>query len=172
MVYIITPDSDTFDSLIPADSNNWELFDKFQGDRLADSWKPVSVKIIEAKKAADFPSLANHVPVFSVRAWNLLKPLIGDVVEALPLKCTKREYYAINVLNLLDILDQSRSEITWLPSGGIMFIDKYVFKKGCILDQPIFKLKEIPLKKPFVSNEFKNLVIKQNLEGLIFEKII
>jgi len=169
--FLIIPDSDIYNSLVPSNPEDWSIFDLFIGNSLADTWHPVNVEILKAKKVGDFPSLANHVPVFSVRALQVLRPLLGECIEALPLACKSHNFYAINVLEVLNCLDKGKSEITWLPSGGVMFIDRYVFKKSCIGEQHIFKLVEKVLGKPIVSETFKKIVEQANLEGLIFEEI-
>jgi hypothetical protein len=169
--YTIISDVDTYDALVLANPNDWDKLDKFTGERLADTWTPVAVKTLKVKKAGDFLYLIHHVPVFSERAWQVLQPLVKDSVEALPLKHPKKIFYAINVLVLVDCLDYSRSQIERFPSGGIMEIERYVFKDGCVEGKHIFKVAEAPLKRVLVSEKFKELVEKNRLEGLIFSKV-
>ena len=170
--YLITPDSDTYDSLLPSNPKDWSAFDLLIGKSLAEQWLPVNVQRMKSGKSGDFPSLANHVPVFSIRALQVLGPLLEDSIEALPLACKGHSFYAINVLKVLDCLDKDKSEITWLPSGGAMFIDRYVLKKDYIKGQHIFKMVEMVLRRPIVSEMFKKTVEQASLEGLIFEEIV
>jgi hypothetical protein len=170
-IYTIVPDADTYHCLVLADPKDWDKFDDFTGKRLAHMWVPVAVKIFKVKRAGDFPSLINHVPVLSSRAWQVLQSLIGGSVEALPLEHPTGIFYAINVLDLVDCLDYSRSQIERFPSGGIMYIERYAFKKGCVEGRHIFKIAEAPLKRVLVSDTFKQLVEKSQLEGLIFSGV-
>ncbi len=56
-------------------------------------------------------------------------------------------------------------EYTTIPTGEIFWFDKYAFKEETIKDKNIFKSTEEPLGKAFVSEEFKRLVIENNLTG-------
>jgi hypothetical protein len=169
--YTITPDADTYHCLVLTNPSDWDRFDEFTGERLADTWTPVAVKTLKVKKAGDFPYLISHVPVFSGRAWQILQSLVKGSVEALPLEHPTKTVYAINVLDLLDCLDYSRSQIVRFPSGGIMEIERYAFKEGCVEGKHIFKIAEAPLKQVLVSDAFKELVERSQLEGLIFSKV-
>jgi len=169
--YTITPDADTYHCLVLTDPNDWDRFDEFSGERLANMWTPVAVRTFKVKKEGEFPHLASHVPVFSEQAWQILQSLVKGSVEALPLKHPTKPYYAINVLDLVDCLDYSRSQIVRFPSGGIMEIDRYSFKESCVEGKHIFKIAEAPLKQVLVSEKFKELVEKNRLEGLVFSKV-
>jgi hypothetical protein len=169
-VYVIKPDSDTFDSIMPVRSDDWDIFAEFDGRRLADSWKPVACRIYRVGRSGDFPSLLNHVPVFSERAWQALEPLLRGYVEALPLETEEGRFLAINVLELLDCLDETRSEVERLPDGHIIFIDRYVFREDCLGDTPMFKLPQLSLTQVLVSERFKSAVEEHGLEGLIFQR--
>lgn len=45
------------------------------------------------------------IPVFSENAIKLLYPLIVDSVEFLKLKFEEKNYYGINVIKVLDVID-------------------------------------------------------------------
>lgn len=171
IIYTIVPESDIYHSLLLESSNDWDVFQQFDGRKLGDSWTPIPVKIYRSLEAGDFPSLASHVPVFSRRALQSLSPLIGDCIEALPLKNNVEELYAINVLDVVDCLDYSRSEFKYFSDGEIMDIVRYAFKADCIRDKHIFKVRESPLNRVLVSEEFKNVVEGSGLEGLIFRLV-
>lgn len=46
---------------------------------------------------------------------------------------------------------------------------KYVFNEGNINGVDLFKIKEEPLKRPFVSDKFRKRVVEEELQGFIFE---
>ncbi|HEY0601659.1 MAG TPA: DUF1629 domain-containing protein, partial [Herpetosiphonaceae bacterium] len=108
---------------------------------------------------------------FNERAWQVLEPLLGQSVEALPLRTDEHTYYAINVLVVLDCLDMDRSEIQYFPSGGIMYIDRYVFEEGCVDEHPIFKIQGAELKEVLVSEQVKAVVEQNHLAGFVFVPI-
>jgi hypothetical protein len=166
--YKYIPDSDRYDSLVLHDSKQWELFNQFDGRSLAASWLPVEVRIHRSKERGDFPSLASHVPVFTVKAFNTLRTLICPNVEVLPIKCNRYVFCALNVLDVLDVLDTTRSDIVRFSSGEIMDIEKYAFFEDRLRGKHLFKIRELPLSNVFVSEEFKNEVENQALRGLIF----
>ena len=169
--YTIVPDSDTYDSLVLRSPANYESYYAFEGRRLADSWKPLPVKIYKAKKRGNFPQLVLHIPVFDAKALEILRPVIEPNAEVLPLDCPDGQYYAINGLAVLDCLDAQRSEIVRISTGRIMDILKYVFLPERIGDANIFKVCEMPLRKVFVSELFKSTVEENGLKGLNFVKI-
>lgn len=75
------------------------------------------------------------------------------------------EYYLVNVKDVIDCIDYEKLEYTTIPTGEIFWFDKYAFKEETIKDKNIFKSTEEPLGKAFVSEEFKRLVIENNLTG-------
>jgi hypothetical protein len=169
--YIYRPESDVYDNLVLENEDDWDRFDQFKGKKLAHSWVPVPIGILKMEKAGDFPSLASHVPVFSERGLHILQPLLANRIECLPLKSRVGKFFAINVLDLVDCLDYSRSEIKRFPSGGIMYIKNYAFKKNVLKGKHMFKVEEAPLKEVLVSSVFKEAVEKNKLQGLIFKKV-
>lgn len=50
-----------------------------------------------------------------------------------------------------------------------MRFTKYSFIESIIKNHNIFKIKDEPLKRPFVSDEFKNIVQSSGLIGFKFE---
>ena len=170
-VFVYTPDSDTHDSLVLPNSRDYDRLNLFTGKELAKAWRPLSVRVVKGKKRSDFPSLASHVPVFTRRALDTLYPLVAPHIEALPLKSTKGEFFAINVLLVTECLDLSRSEVKFFSSGGIMRIARYAFDMECVRGQDMFKLRQVPLYEVYVSDEFKRQVEGAGLQGLIFRKV-
>lgn len=65
-------------------------------------------------------------------------------------------------------MDYSRAELKYFSDGEIMDIVRYAFKADCIRGKHIFKVRESPLNRVLVSDEFKNVVEGSGLEGLIF----
>jgi hypothetical protein len=53
-------------------------------------------------KTPDFPGLCNYgqIPIVSPLAWQVLKPIIGESVEALPIDSPVGELFVLNVLEL------------------------------------------------------------------------
>jgi hypothetical protein len=170
-VFVFTPDSDTYDSLVLAKSRDYDRLNMFTGGALASDWRPISARILKGKKHGDFPSLAGHVPVFGKRALDALRPLVNHCIEVLPLKVPSGELFAINVLQITDCLDVSRSELELDPDGEVMYIARYAFDEQCLEGKHILKLRQVPLYGVFVSEEFKRRVEEEGLQGLIFREV-
>jgi len=168
--YLLIPDSDTYHSVCPCNSDGWNvLFDQFKGKPVGDAWTPIPVKFKKGQRRGDFPFLLTSIPVFSERALQVLKPLVANKVEVLPLECQEELLYAINVLDVVDCLDHSRSKFGFI--SGYRTIKQYAFKKGSIGGHHLFKLDETPQNDVLVSNRFKSLVEQNGLLGLTFEPV-
>lgn len=167
--YLVVPDSDEYDNLKILAENALEMVNRLNGNKISASWQPVPVGRVHRKRRGDFPSMLGVV-TFSERAWQTLKPLIGQSVEALPLLCKDELFYAINVFEKVS-LDFERAEVKRLSDGVIIRVKKYAFKHEDITTKHIFTPKEVMYSKPIVSEAFKHIVEKNGLEGLIFKEI-
>jgi hypothetical protein len=182
-LYRYVADSDKYDSL--DDEGDWI----WEAKPLAKSWKPARVAYYTNKgKCGDFISLTGPVPVFGERAWEVLRPLIGESVEALPLICDRKivaprygdikkvpagpfgPFCAIHVLKVVDCLDRKKSGISE-DEDTVYFVPKYVFRPHRWKGEAIFKLPETQGLEVLVSDEFKNVVKENNLKGLEFVKL-
>lgn len=170
-VYRIVPDSNTYDALLAASPEDRKRLDALKGKPRGAPWQPARVVLDPVGQPGDFPSLRRELPVFTERAWEALRPLVGPSVEALPLAGTAEPLYAIHVLDVADCLDHSRSKIQWYPSGLLMWVDEYAFKEGYLGDRHLFKLRETAGIEVLASETFRELVESNNLKGLIFQKI-
>lgn len=111
IAYLLIPDTDTYHSIRPCNSDGWGVvFDQFKGKPVGDAWTPIPVKFKKGKRRGDFPFLVTSIPVFSERALHVLKPLVADKIEVLPLECQEEPLYAINVLDVVHCLDYSQSK--------------------------------------------------------------
>ena len=179
-IYKFKTDSNQYHGLTyPEKGEEESIFDRFEGKNLGDEWEPIIMEVREAKKQGGFPSF--EMPVLSEKAWEVLKPLIQKDVEALPLIVEKEffgemggDYYALNVLSIITCLDESMSEFVKFSNGEVMRIVKHVFMPESIEDVHFFRIKAgntVLYYDFYVSEDFKNLVEKHNLKGLLFQKI-
>lgn len=73
-------------------------------------------------------------------------------------------------LFFLICIDYEKSKYKTFRDGKrIMRFTKYVFDEFKIDGLNILKIKDEPLKRPFVSENFKNKIIDNNLVGFKFE---
>lgn len=124
---------------------------------------------------ANFPSWSAVTVVCDLEAKQIISDLLENHVEFLPLASptvTNTEYFAINVLQILDCLDYEGCEFTRFKStGGIRSVRKFEFKRDRIGGIPIFKLPILRSISTYVNDEFKQLVEDNNLTGLEFRKV-
>ena len=124
----------------------------------------------------DFPSVSNsrRIPMMSERAWRILKPIIGDACEALPvLHPFRGNYYLIHVMRTIDALDAGASTVERrsIEDQRIRRIYRYAFKDDLIEGQHIFKLPLASGSDLFVDDIFRQAVEDNGLRGLRFKDL-
>jgi hypothetical protein len=152
---------------------------RFTGEPWGDTWVPLPATTEYAhdgrrakNRDGDFPSLNPVFPAITERALDVLRPLIGDVVEFLPLQHPTHRYYIIHVLQVLDCLDEEKSEGSRGTKGQLLSPEKFVWKPGVIDEKKhIFKIKRFEVSNPFVSEAFKRLVDENGLVGFRFLEV-
>lgn len=170
MTYRFIPDVEKYHSFVLANEIPYAILDPLdEANPIEKKWTSVQVKLEKSYEMGDFAYLRPGVPVVSSSALEILRPIISVDVEFLPINLESEPFFAIHVLTTLDCLDMKRSEIVRFPSGGIMDIDKFVLKAGCVAEHAMFRLKKAESKYVFVSDEFKSVVTKNNLKGAIFK---
>lgn len=169
-IYKYIADSDIYDSLL-FEEKDWDKADYFaSGDRLPPELKYFSLQDHIVGKKGDFPSLNPHIPVFTPKAWKQLNHLLSQI-ETLSLN--QGEYMALNVLNIVDALDKTQSELTQnRVTGRVSSIQKYVFMEEKLHNKHLFKIPETLGLEVYVSDTFKKVVEDNGLEGLSFEKLV
>jgi hypothetical protein len=194
-IYRISTDPDRYDSLLqpvgdPLDSwwpehgfESWgQVVLAFNGQPLRHRWKAVRVEHADATLRRNRGKPVDFMTVFdpggdaiSQRALDLITPLVGDKVEALPLECVdrpERRYYLLNLIDLVDCLDLERSELYWdkyeNTSEFIRWVYRYAFKPGSTDGHHLFRIVQRPMGSVLVSEEFKQLYEAHDLVGLDF----
>lgn len=146
----------------------------FKGKSMINDWPPIEVVTIQEGKKSDVPLCSPSVPVFSGKAIAVLKDLLDGSVELLPLVHNNYiglyKLYAVNVIDLRDCIDYSRSERKIYSTGKLGGFTKYVFKSDAIKDAHIFKIKDFPFTA-FYSDEFRERALNSKLHGFKFEEV-
>lgn len=151
--------------------NHWD--DKvFDGKELLNNWVSPKVKLYRTKKypLGDIVSLTTLNPAINVNVIEILKDIFCNNVELLPIVFDE-QYYLMNVINLLDALDEEKSEFKRYSSGKIMYCTKYVFREDIIRNIHIFKIPQFPKTDILVTEGFVKLVQDNNLKGFEFEEL-
>jgi hypothetical protein len=142
------------------------------------SWKTLACHGFDdnPQEVGDFPSVSDKrkIPMLSERAWKILKPIIGDACEALPvLHPFRGTYYLIHVMRTIDALDASASAVDRSAIGDkrIRRIYRYAFKDDLIKGKHIFKLPLLSGSGLIVDDIFRKAVEDHGLRGLRFDEL-
>jgi len=142
----------------------------FVGISMKGDWVPPLLRISgKSKRLRDFISWMTSAPVVSDKAKKTLEELIAPYTEILPLiELRGKQFYAVNVLKLVNCLDRKRSDIFFSPNDGrIVRVRKSFFLEDRVPDIPIFKVPE-DAGQVFVTRSFVDAVIANGLRGAAF----
>lgn len=94
-------------------------------------------------------------------------------LEFLPLSVADTTIWAVNVLEILDCLDEEKSDLKrFTSSGRVQRINNYVFKSAMIHQaELIFKIPQKIRTGIYATDRFKDKVEQAGFTGLKFEKI-
>jgi hypothetical protein len=169
-VYKYIPDSDTFDSILLKDnSESYQgLFAK--GVKIKQDLSGLEFNKIEVGRTGDFLSLYGWLPVLTLAAWEILEDHIGAFVQPIKVKSGSSTYVMLNVLEVIDCLDMNNSEIIKNSiTKQISRILVYTFHEEKLNGKLIFKLPETTDLEVYVTEDFKKLIEKEQLQGLFFD---
>jgi hypothetical protein len=165
--------------ILPFDSNmtlmtvtdNISTYD-FKGIPL-ESWEGITLKAGKKGKTQDYAFFGGGVPVFNNRSLTALEDLMKGNVQLLDLKVKKydMEFKFVNVTNVIDAIDYSKSIARRSLSGKLTSFEKISFLPESVADQNIFKIPEMPVTPVFVSDRFKNTVEFAKLKGFDFIEV-
>jgi hypothetical protein len=141
-------------------------------NKLKSEWIPVDVTFTSDRKGNAIPDISVwnlSCLVLSTQACNLLKPLLSPIGEFLPLN---NGFYLYNCLSAVsgDAVDQSKTSFQIEHSDSTHIPKSLTFLPAKIMNQPLFKPSFAENSFLICQDEFKELVIKNNLTGLIFSE--
>jgi hypothetical protein len=177
-IYHPYPDTDNYDRFYPSNlvegSNILSRFlntGKYQNIEEESDWKPLSVEVqsLNTKRGVFSGIDAQHITCNS-RAWEVLEPLISSSVKLFPIDYKGDIYYLLKVINIIDCLDYDKADVFRFETGKVLGINKYAFQESLIQNQHFFALPEIKFNI-LVSQEFKDCIEQNGLEGLLFEQV-
>lgn len=174
-IWLLQADANNYDNFTLLDDSGWKkLVDtkSFAGESMKLEWTPYQVKVIKERKIGDLQAFFGGVFAVNEKTINTVNQYFQtDTIEFLPLTYDKQNYYAVNILELLDCIDYKRSSINRFSDGKIMSFNKYSFAQDKIEGRHIFKITDEPRKFPFVSDEFRERVIENGLTGFLFTEV-
>ena len=171
-IWSLDCDVDKYENLMWKEKFDLEEVQSFDGREKSKDWNPIKVKRMYNREFSNTPGFSSHIPVFDNDAVNVLYDLLEGSAEVLPLDCEEGTFFAINVTKVIDCIDYEKSSYKTFRDGKrVMRFINYVFKPDRVKSQHMFKISDEPLKRPFVSDEFRNRVIESGLTGFVFKLV-
>ncbi|MDX8534788.1 hypothetical protein RFM41_26510 [Mesorhizobium sp. VK25A] len=155
--------------VLPVDDDTYEVFFSLDGRSLEGREPPVMRHIEEGERLySDFPWLGGHAPLLRQPAVDALAATLRPYGELIPLRGEK--VWLLNVTNVIDALDEARSQIVRFDDGDILAIERYAFDAAKIGTAEVFKL---PMRASpvFVNDVFVERVGKAGLRNVSFEPV-
>jgi hypothetical protein len=127
----------------------------FFGKSRIKHWKPIIVERMDENTSPELGNCANYSSNCAIdrKAIDVLQDLLEGNVELLPLIFDEKDYYVINVTNVVDCVDFEKSryeKYTDDADSRIMDFDQYVFKEEVAKERTVFQ--------PLVSGGHRNFV--------------
>ncbi len=153
---------------------------QFGRDALAKTWNPRRIYPIviedeapDSRRLGDVPNhTSGNVLIFSRRAVEALRDLLGPADEILPLESDLGEFFVVNVLTVLDCLDIDRCEVwRFSSSGRIGDIRKFEFIPEQVTAS-IFQVSQfVGGGQYFVRDDFVERLERAGLEGYHIKQV-
>ena len=180
-IYRVIHDVNSYQTFIPADVSVHDTDALiFEGKSKIDTWKEVDVVTLNPlKPPSNFPYLAPGTLVCDEVALDKLYKFFEMAGEMLPIVNEGKIYYALNVLECTNMLNQGETQWVTSPDTGVrLWIDKYSFYPDRVLASTLFKIPETYRGDVLTyadsinaEGEFYHRYRKSGLNGLVFEKL-
>ncbi len=157
----------------------------YQGRKKAPNWTPPAIewfdddgRNLDKYKDPDITYCTPGSFILAPRAAELLRPVVSDVAELLPIPFQGETWYFMNVFNQIDAVDKAKSRYKIYKSGRVGPVEKIVFSPEKIPHAKLFIIPESPARLLYAEhhpddnpNTFKNVVEKNKLFGIRFGKV-
>ncbi|PUA27287.1 MAG: hypothetical protein B0W54_11840 [Cellvibrio sp. 79] len=127
MMYLLSVISEGFKELDLPDGQSYLDFNcmRWNGESKLNQWKSPNVVWVEDEftssqyQEGDFTKFSGGAIALSEKAYNVLKPVMGTQAEFLPVQNENKQWYLLNVLNVQNLMDTSRSKFKIYEDGHI-----------------------------------------------------
>lgn len=178
--FLFTADVENYSAIGPDDESFWSFFlDDFDSSHsLEASWKIIDVVSVtddlEEMPSSSYADILNFnltpILAFTLKAFNKVGHLFSKSGEFLPLRMKGEKLYVYHCTNVLNVLDENRSQIERFSTGRIMNIVDYKLKLDELDSVDVFRI-EGDKWKVFVSEEVVKEISISGLKGGSFEFI-
>ena len=181
-VYRVRSDRNSYQQLLPTDEAIYKTaMLRFDCMKKSETWSPPQVYVSNPNKIrGNFFGFSTGNLVFDSYAMGLLRGAFEESGEILHLPHYDEQLYVINVLSCVNCLNQEASDWAVSAQTGVRLNPptRYSFHKNRFHEAPLFKIPETQRSEILTTadwfdeeSEFKYLVDKHKLTGLIFEEI-
>jgi hypothetical protein len=168
-VYLLKPDLVRYCTFALQGEVSSTFYWEFDGRSHAINWRTITMKAAdEDDNEVELPDFAllGVLPVFSIRAVEVLLPFLRANGELLPVRHRRAEYMLYNVTRVSDALDEELSTLTYFEgTRKVMKIDRYVFKSSVVEGLEIFRIPQLLRGFVFVTEPIATLVASTGLTG-------
>jgi hypothetical protein len=168
--------ADNYQMLVPVDEQDYDGSNLWAtGERKLSSWKAPemrwSAKESSSESIPDITRINPALYAFNERATQVLGPLLSEYGELLLLPVGGEVWSVFNPTNVVDCLDQEKSEWRIKRSGEKGRLIKATLNENKIGDEVVFQIPEKAKSSLFCSNRLLKLVSDNQLTGLNFNPI-
>ena len=128
MIYMLSVIPEGFRELVIPENASYADYDclRWAGQSKAPTWTPPNLVWLEddftskSDKVGDFTKFGGGAIVLSPKAREVIESVVGDQAEFLPTKGPDNdEWWLLNITNVLDIMDVSKSKFEIYEDGEI-----------------------------------------------------
>lgn len=116
--------------------------------------------------------------ILAPRAAELLRPVVSDVAELLPIPFQGETWYFMNVFNQINAMDKEHSQYKTYSTGERGWLEKPAFFADKVPHAKLFTIPEAPGRLYYAEHHpdpnpatFKNVVERNKLFGIVIEKL-
>ncbi|MBI3562350.1 MAG: hypothetical protein HY080_11625 [Gammaproteobacteria bacterium] len=156
-----------------------------QPDKKVANWHPPGIRWfdddgrnINKYKDPDITELTPGSYFLGPRAAELLRPVINDVAELLPVPFQGETWYFMNVFHWIDAIDKANSRYAIYSTGKQGWLEKPAFLADKVPHAKLFMIPEARGRIYYAEhhpddnpNTFKNVVEKNKLFGIEIDKV-
>lgn len=136
---------------------------------ILEAWHSLFMLRSEPMKHTDFFEIDNtDVIAISQKAVDNLHQFFNSQIELLPIETDAGKYYALNVMNFINCLNEKESLYTATKNGTIVSYSLLEFNEEELKNNSIFKIPQLPYHV-LVSTDIKDQCENNHLKGLLFD---
>ena len=179
-VFRVSTDVNRFQYFLPERKRDHDLLN-FDGSVRYDSWHPPKVRIYKpTHERGDFFNFDSSALIASKHATEVLLEFFEASGELLPLPFGKETFTVVNITECVNCLNRDATHWWFVDedTGERYRPEKYVFNTDLLPEAGLFKIPETVMSEVLIieglkepHEEFRFLVKKHNLKGLVFEEL-